>query len=35
MEMEQHEVEVVAKRRRAILGRATFMEKSIKIPNLE
>jgi len=35
MEMEQHEVEVVAKRRCAILGRATFMEKNIKIPNLE
>jgi hypothetical protein len=35
MEMEQHEVEAVAKRRRAILGRATLLEKGIKISNLE
>jgi hypothetical protein len=31
MEMEQHEVEVIAKRRCAILDRATLLEKGIKI----
>jgi hypothetical protein len=35
MEMKQHEAEVITKRRCAILDRATFMEKGIKIPNLE
>jgi hypothetical protein len=33
MEMEQHEVEVVAKRKHAILGKATFLENGIKILN--
>jgi hypothetical protein len=31
MEMEQHEVEAVAKRRRAILDKATLLENDIKI----
>jgi hypothetical protein len=31
MEMERHEVEVVVKRRRVILDRATLLEKGIKI----
>jgi hypothetical protein len=35
MEMEQCEVEAVAKRRHAILDKATLLEKGIKIPNLE
>jgi hypothetical protein len=35
MEIERHELEVVAKRRCAILDKATLMEKGIKIPNLE
>jgi late competence protein required for DNA uptake (superfamily II DNA/RNA helicase) len=33
--MEQHEVEAVAKRKRAILNRTTILEKGIKIPDLE
>jgi hypothetical protein len=33
MEMERHEVEVVMKRRCAILDRATLLEKGIKILN--
>jgi hypothetical protein len=33
MEMEQHEVEVVAKRRCTILDIVTFLEKCIKIPD--
>jgi hypothetical protein len=33
MEMEQHEVEIVIKKKRAILDKATLMEKGIKIPN--
>jgi hypothetical protein len=33
MEMEQCEVEAIVKRRHIILGRATLMEKGIKIPN--
>jgi hypothetical protein len=33
MEMEQCEMEAIAKKRRAILDRATLMEKGIKIPN--
>jgi hypothetical protein len=35
MEIVKHELEVVAKRRRAILDKATLMEKGIKIPDLE
>jgi hypothetical protein len=35
MEMEQCEMEVVVKRRCAILDRAILMEKGIKIPNPE
>jgi hypothetical protein len=35
MEMERHELEVIAKKRRTILDIATFMEKGIKIPNLD
>jgi hypothetical protein len=36
MEMEQHElVEAVAKRRRAILDKATLLEKGIKILDLK
>ncbi len=35
MEMEQCEVEATTKRRCAILDRATFLEKGIKIPNPE
>jgi hypothetical protein len=34
MEMERHELEVVAKKRCTILDRATFLENGIKIPNL-
>jgi hypothetical protein len=33
MEMEQHEMKTLAKRRRAILERTTLLEKVIKIPN--
>ncbi len=33
MEMEQREVEAVAKRRRVILNITTLLDKSIKIPN--
>ncbi len=33
--MEQHEAEVIVKKRRTILDIATFIEKGIKIPNLE
>jgi hypothetical protein len=33
MEMEQREMKVIAKRRRAILDRATLLEKGIKIPD--
>jgi hypothetical protein len=33
MEMEQREVEVVVKRRHAILNRATLLKEGIKIPN--
>ncbi len=35
MEMEQCEAKVVAKRRHAILDKATLLEKGIKIPNPE
>jgi hypothetical protein len=35
MEMEQREVEVVIKKKRAILDKATLLEKGIKIPNPE
>jgi hypothetical protein len=35
MEMEQLEVEVVVKKRRAILDKATLLEKGIKILDLE
>jgi hypothetical protein len=35
MEMERCELEVVAKRRRTILDRATLLAKGIKIPDLE
>jgi hypothetical protein len=35
MKIERHEVEAVAKRRRAILDKATLLEKRIKISNLE
>jgi hypothetical protein len=33
MEIERRELEVVVKRRCAILDRATLLEKGIKIPN--
>jgi hypothetical protein len=33
MEMEQLEVEAIVKRRRAILDKATILEKGIKIPD--
>jgi hypothetical protein len=33
MEMERHELEVVPKKRHAILGKITLLEKGIKIPN--
>jgi hypothetical protein len=33
MDMEQHEVKAVTKRRCAILDRATFLKKSINIPD--
>ncbi len=33
--MEQREVEMVVKRRRAILDKATLLEKGIKVPNLK
>jgi len=35
MKIERHEVEAVAKRRHAILDKATLLEKRIKISNLE
>jgi hypothetical protein len=35
MEMQQHEVEAIVNRRRAIMDKVTFLEKAIKIPNLE
>jgi hypothetical protein len=35
MEVEEHEVEVVAKKKHAILDRATLLEKCIKIPDPE
>jgi hypothetical protein len=35
MEMEQHEAEAIMKRRCIILGRVTFLEKGIKILDLE
>jgi len=35
MEMERHEVEVVVKKRRVILDKATLMEKGIKILDLK
>jgi hypothetical protein len=35
MEMERRESEALANRRHAILDKATFLEKGIKIPNLE
>ncbi len=35
MEMEQCEMEAVAKRRCAILDKTTLMDKGIKIPNYE
>jgi hypothetical protein len=35
MEMEQHEVEVVTKRRRTILDKGTLLDKAIKILDLE
>jgi hypothetical protein len=35
MEMERHELEVVAKRRCTILDKATLLEKGIKIRNLD
>ncbi len=35
MEMERCESEVVVKRKQAIVYRTTFIEKGIKIPNLE
>jgi len=35
MEMERREVKIVTMRRRAILGKATLLEKGIKIPDLE
>jgi len=34
MEMEQHEVEAVVKKRHAILGRTTLLEKNTKIQTL-
>ncbi len=33
--MQQHEVEAIVNRRRAIMDKVTFLEKAIKIPNLE
>jgi hypothetical protein len=33
MEMEQHEVEAIVKRRHAIRDKATLLEKGIEIPN--
>ncbi len=35
MEIERHELKVVAKKRCTILNEVTLMEKVIKIPNLE
>jgi hypothetical protein len=35
MEMEKHEVEVIAKRRCTILDRVILLEKGIKIPDPE
>jgi hypothetical protein len=35
MEKERHESKVVAKRRHAILNRATLLEKGIKNPDLD
>ncbi len=35
MEMEKHELEAIAKRKRAILDRTTVLEKGIKILNLK
>jgi hypothetical protein len=35
MEMQQHEVEAIVKRRRVIMDKVTFLEKAIKIPDLE
>jgi hypothetical protein len=35
MKIERRELEVVATKRFAILERATFLEKGLKIPNLE
>jgi hypothetical protein len=35
MEMEKHELEAIAKRKRAILDRITVLEKGIKILNLK
>jgi hypothetical protein len=35
MEIERCELEVIAKRKCAILNRATLLEKGIKIPDLE
>jgi hypothetical protein len=35
MEIEQHEAEVVAKRRHIILDKATLLDKGIKILDLE
>jgi hypothetical protein len=35
MEMEQHEMEAIIKRRRAILDRAALLEKGSKIPDAE
>ncbi len=33
--MQQHEVEAIVKRRRVIMDKVTFLEKAIKIPDLE
>ncbi len=33
--MQQHEVEAIVNRRRAIMDKVTFMKKAIKIPDLE
>jgi hypothetical protein len=35
MEIERRELEVVVKRRCVVLGRATLLEKNIKIPNFK
>jgi hypothetical protein len=35
MEMERCELKAITKRRHAILNKATFVEKGIKIPDLE